>query len=82
MPSYSAKGNALLADLKRAAPAYILLTAQASHEYGTAYFGIDYDQKIYHWIESNYRIAGEFGRFRRDKSGSVLAALLYEKERH
>ncbi len=26
--------------------------------------------------------AKEFRRFRRDKSGSVLAALLYEKERH
>ena len=51
-------------------------------EYGADYFGIDYDQNIYQWIESNYRVAGEFGRFRRDESGSVLAALLYEKERH
>ncbi|MGB8413432.1 MAG: hypothetical protein WCE23_11470 [Candidatus Binatus sp.] len=76
--------NVLLTDLNRAAPDYILLTARMTHEYGADYFGIDYDQKIYHWIESNYRVAGQFGRFRRDESGSTtqapLAALLYEKE--
>jgi hypothetical protein len=75
-----------LADLNRAAPDYILVTARRTPEYGADYFGIDYDQNIYHWIESNYRIAGEFGRFRREESGSTtrapLAALLYEKEIH
>ena len=69
-----------ISDLSRAAPEYILLTSRKSHEFGADYFGIDYNQKIYSWIESNYRVAGEFGRFRRDESGSTLAALLYEKE--
>jgi hypothetical protein len=69
----------LIADLSRTAPAYILMTTRNTHEYGADYFGIDYDQNIYHWIESNYRVAGEFGRFRRDGSGSILAALVYQR---
>ncbi len=75
-----------IADLSQAAPDYILLTARNSTEYGADYFGIDYDQRVYHWIESNYRVAGEFGHFRRDESLSVgqaplapLAALLYQR---
>jgi hypothetical protein len=54
--------------------------SRSTYEYGADYFGLDYDQKIYHWIESNYRVAGEFGRFRRDEIKRTLAALLYEKE--
>jgi hypothetical protein len=75
--------DAYITDLNRASPDYILLTARKTVEYGAAYFGIDYDQKIYHWIELNYRIVGEFGRFRRDDSGAIpqgpLAALLYQR---
>jgi hypothetical protein len=59
------------------------LTSRKTSEYGADYFGIDYNQKIYNWIESNYIIAGELGRFRRDGSGSVLqaplAALIYQR---
>jgi len=68
-----------IADLNRAAPDYILLTGRSTYEYGADYFGIDYDQKIYGWIESNYRVAGEFGNFRRDEIKLPLAALLYER---
>ena len=75
-----AQEDVYIGDLKRADYDYILVTARKTAEYGADYFGIDYDQKIYHWIESNYRIAGRFGRFRRDDSGSTLAALLYEKD--
>ena len=75
-----AQEDVYIADLNRAAPDYILVTARETHEYGADYFGIDYDQKIYHWIESNYRVAGQFGRFRRDESNSTLDALIYEKE--
>jgi hypothetical protein len=71
--------DAYIADLNRAAPDYILLTARNSIEYGASYFGIDYDQKIYHWIESNYRIAGKFGRFNREEHNRVFAALLYQR---
>jgi hypothetical protein len=75
-----AQEDAYVADLNRSAPEYILLTARSSYEYGADYFGIDYDQKIYRWIESNYRVAGEFGHFRRAEIKPPLAALLYEKE--
>jgi hypothetical protein len=73
----------LLTDLNRSQPDYILITSRKTTEYGADYFGVDYDQKIYQWIESNYRIAGQFGRFRRDDSGSAmqapLAALVYQR---
>ncbi len=67
-----------IADLRRTDPDYIVFTNRNYVEYGAAYFGIDYDQKIYRWIEANYRVAGEFGRFRRDGS-RLLAALLYKR---
>jgi hypothetical protein len=58
----------------------VLLTARKTHLYGADYFGIDYNQKIYYWIESNYRVAGQFGHFSRDRRGShPLAALLYQR---
>jgi len=85
LPGYLSQAgeDAYVRDLKRAAPDYILVTARNSIEYDAPYFGIDYDQKIYHWIESNYRVTREFGRFHRDASGSViqapLAALLYQR---
>ena len=74
-----AQEDVYIADLNRAAPDYVLLTARRTHEYGVDYFGIDYNQKIYNWIESNYRIAGVFGRFGSDPSGSALSALLYQR---
>ena len=71
-------------------PDYILLTGRSSPAYGANYFGIDYGQKICHWIESSYHVTGEFGRFRSDDAKRpptptaeaipTLAALLYEKE--
>jgi hypothetical protein len=64
--------------LKRADANYILVTNRKTSEYGAPYFGIDYDCKIYQWIGANYRVAGEFGRFRCD--GSLgWAALLYAR---
>lgn len=72
--------DAYIADLNRAAPQYILLMAREAPEYGARSFGIDYDQKIYQWIEANYRVAGEFGHFHRNVIRPSLAALLYEKD--
>ena len=77
-----AQEQVCLADFNRAAPDYILVTLRRTPEYGADYFGIDYDQEIYHWIESNYRMVGEFGPFRRDRRDRGLAALVYEKESH
>jgi hypothetical protein len=81
LPGYLSQAgeDAYIGDLKRAAPDYIFVTARNSFEYGASYFGIDYDQKIYHWIESNYRVAREFGHFRRDPNSKIFAALLYQR---
>jgi hypothetical protein len=75
----AAQEDEYISDLKRAAPDYILLTSRKTSEYGADYFGIDYNQKIYNWVESNYSVVGQFGRFRRDSTGSTTAALLYQR---
>lgn len=65
-----------IADLVRAAPDYMILANERTETYGESYFGLDYDRKVYDWITRNYRIAGEFGDFRR-KRDAPLAAVLY-----
>ena len=67
-----------IADLNRAGAKYIILTNRKTVEYGTPYFGIDYNRRIFGWIEANYRVAGQFGQFHRDESRG-WAALLYER---
>lgn len=69
-----------IADLTRAAPSYLVITNRYTAEYGPRYFGIDYDRRIYHWIEKHYERVGEFGSFRRNGSRE-LAALLYKRRR-
>ena len=70
-----------VADLKDAEPRYLLLTGGNWRDFGASYFGIDYDPIIYRWIESNYHVVGQFGRFERSGGNHVLAALLYERNR-
>lgn len=60
-------------------PAYIVLTARCTKEYGVPYFGIDYDHQVFQWIQNNYRIVGQVGNFRRDGITSI-AAVLYQRK--
>jgi hypothetical protein len=67
-----------ISDLRRTDPAYIAVTARNTSEHGAPYFGVDYNQKILRWIEANYVVDREFGRFRRDGS-RVFVAQLYRR---
>jgi hypothetical protein len=67
-----------IANLKRHQPDYIVLTDRYTSEYGLPYFGIDYDRKIYQWMETNYAVVRQFGDFRRD-GVRRLAAQLYRR---
>jgi hypothetical protein len=70
-----------IADLNRETPDYVVECNWMPDRHGTAFgedFGKDYDSKIYHWIEANYRVAGEFGHFQIGNSRS-LVALLYQR---
>ena len=69
--------EAYITELQRGTPDYIVLTNRYS-DLGFPYFGIDYARDTYRWIEDNYRLTGQFGRFRRDGS-KQLAALLYQR---
>jgi hypothetical protein len=68
-----------IAALAAHAPRYIALTARCTKEYRVAYFGIDYDLQILQWIDRNYRVVREIGKFRRDGRTS-MAVLIYERK--
>jgi len=67
-----------ISDLEKANPEYVLITDYDYSAYGVPYFGLDYDRRIYRWVERNYRVVGQLGDFRREKDAS-LAALIYER---
>jgi hypothetical protein len=55
---------------------YVLLSNRVFPEYGATYFGRSYCQIVYGWILNNYRLVGQFGRFR---PGGYFAMQVYEK---
>ena len=67
-----------IAELRAAGIDYILLSNHSFFEYGVPYFGLDFHQKIYRWIQDNYEISGEFGHFVRER-GSPYALQIYRK---
>jgi hypothetical protein len=58
-----------IAGLKAAGIDYVLLS-HSNSEYGVPFFGLDFHQKIYRWIQDNYEVSGEFGTFVRERGGA------------
>ncbi len=56
-----------IAQLEAQGVNYILLSNRSTKEYGLPFFGLDYNQTVYRWIEANFEVVGEFGRFSRKK---------------
>ena len=67
-----------LAGLRAVGIDYIILSNHSAFEYGVPYFGLDFHQKIYQWIQDNYEVSGEFGHFVRER-GSPYGFLIYRK---
>lgn len=67
-----------IAGLRAAGIDYILLANHSSFEYGVPYFGLDFNQKIYRWIQDNYEVSGEIGHFVRER-GSPYGLQTYRK---
>jgi hypothetical protein len=67
-----------IAELKRKKVDYILLSNRRTSEYDSDYFGLDYNQRLYRWIETNYEVAGQFGAFVREE-GSPFGMLIYRR---
>ena len=59
-----------LAGLEAARVDYVLLSNHSNPEYGVPYFGLDFHQKIYKWIQDNYEVSGEFGHFGRERDSA------------
>jgi hypothetical protein len=59
---------------------YVIVTNRATFEYGYPYFGIDWGQNIYHWINTRFEQSGEFGKFERRRD-APFAALIYRRNK-
>jgi len=57
---------------------FVLITNRDAREYGAPYFGLDYGQTIYRWIDSHYDVVGQFGEFRRAYQ-APFSALIYKR---
>jgi hypothetical protein len=67
-----------IAEVDRRKVDFILLSNRRTAEYGSDYFGLDYNQRVYSWIEANYDVAGQFGEFVREK-GRPFAIMIYRR---
>ncbi|MDD5541624.1 MAG: glycosyltransferase family 39 protein [Acidobacteriia bacterium] len=57
---------------------YILFSNRSNAEYGFPFFGIDYNQAVYQWIQDQFEITGEFGHFARETPEN-FAMLIYRR---
>jgi hypothetical protein len=67
-----------IAELRAANIDYVLVSNHSNAEYGVPYFGLDFHQKIYGWIQDNYEVSGEFGHFVRERD-SPYGVQIYRK---
>jgi hypothetical protein len=67
-----------IAVLERIGIDFVLLSNRSHPEYDVPYFGLDFHQKIYQWIQDNYEVTGEFGHFIRQR-GAPYAVLIYKR---
>jgi hypothetical protein len=58
---------------------YLILSNRRAPEYGTPIFGQDYNQKIYAWIQRNYRPVRAIGHYERVAEPKRWAAMVYER---
>ncbi len=59
---------------------YILLSNRGTAEYGLPFFGLDFNQDVYHWIQEDYEVVGEVGKFSRERP-QEFGMLVYRKRR-
>jgi hypothetical protein len=67
-----------ISQLQAAGIDYVLLSNRNTEEYGVPYFGLDFHQKVYRWIQENYEAVGELGRFARTRQ-SPYAMLIFKR---
>jgi hypothetical protein len=67
-----------IAEAQRQEIEYILLSNRGTAEYGLPFFGLDFNQDVYHWIQEDYEVIGEIGKFSRDRP-QEFGMLLYRK---
>ena len=68
-----------LSGMDRQRVRYLILSNRRAPEYGTPIFGQDYNQKIYAWIQRNYRPVRAIGHYERVAEPKRWAAMVYER---
>jgi hypothetical protein len=53
--------DAMLADFEARPPRWIVLAHKSTSEYGLPFFGRDYGQRLFAWIDAHYAIEASFG---------------------
>jgi hypothetical protein len=81
MPGYLSpeQEDTYISELNRSNPDYIVVTDCDMKDFGVPYFGIDYDKKLFRWIQANYREIGQFGHFGRDGRSDLAGALVLQR---
>jgi hypothetical protein len=74
----SADESQLISDAESQHVEYVIITNLAMSKFGYPYFGIDWGQDIYRWINNNFEQSGEFGKFER-RVNAPFAALVYKR---
>src|ERR1700749_4128779 len=70
-----------IAGLKAVGIDYVILSNRTYFEYGPTYFGVDFHQKIYQWIQDNYEVSGEIGHFDRKRGSDYALQILRKRVR-
>jgi hypothetical protein len=71
--------ESFLQDVERRRPLWVLLSNRPTYEYGVPWFGLDYDREVLAWVERNYAVEGEIGRFERRETAPE-GVLVYRRK--
>jgi hypothetical protein len=60
------EASAFLEELDREEVKYVALSDRNAADYGLPVFGVDYNQQVYRWLQSNFHVIRTFGDFQRE----------------
>lgn len=68
----------LMSDAEAQHVEYVIVTNRSTLEYRYPYFGVDWDEDIYRWINNDFEVIGQFGEFQRI-AGAPFSAVVYPR---
>jgi hypothetical protein len=68
-----------LAALDRVPVRYVILSDRATPEYGTPLFGRDYDRDVHRWLQENFTVTVQIGKYERVPEPAAWGVIVYER---